>query len=60
VERDVLDWLLEQMTTDEIEQVTDEMLDSLIEKNNAVLAVFCKIIPIHSHLTIDPHFSAGV
>jgi len=56
----VLDWLLEQMTTDEIEQVTDEMLDSLIEKNNAVLAVFCKIIPIHSHLTIDPHFSAGV
>jgi len=43
VERDVLDWLLEQLTTDEIEEVTDEMLDALVEKNDRVLAVFCKI-----------------
>ena len=60
VERDVLDWLLEQLTTDEIEevpenfletgtffQVTDEMLDALVEKNDRVLAVFCKISHFH-------------
>ena len=65
VERDVLDWLLEQLTTDEIEevpvcqasalialstlfQVTDEMLDALVEKNDRVLAVFCKISNLSS------------
>ena len=44
IERDVLDWLVEQMDSDEIEEVTDEILDSLIEKHTAILAVFCKKI----------------
>ena len=61
----MLDWLLEQLTTDEIEevppaacqnfletgtffQVTDEMLDALVEKNDRVLAVFCKISDLSS------------
>ena len=44
IERDVLDWLVEQMDSDEIEEVTDEILDSLIEKHTAILAVFCKNI----------------
>lgn len=44
IERDVLDWLVEQMDSDEIEEVTDEILDSLIEKHKAILAVFCKNI----------------
>ena len=42
IERDVLDWLVQQIDSDEIEEVTDEILDSLIEKHQAILAVFCK------------------
>ena len=40
----MLDWLGEQMDSDEIEEVTHEILDSLIEKHPALLAVFCKNI----------------
>ena len=32
------------MDSDEIEEVTDEILDSLIEKHQAILTVFCKNI----------------
>ena len=32
------------MDSDEIEEVTDEILDSLIEKHTAILTVFCKNI----------------
>ena len=42
IERDVLDWLIEQLNTDEIEEVTDEILDNLIEKHQTIIAVFCK------------------
>lgn len=42
IERDVLDWLEEQLSNDEIEEVTDEILDKLIEKHQAIIAVFCK------------------
>mgnify|MGYP001215769690 CR=1 FL=1 len=44
IERDVLDWLVEQMDSDESEEVTGERLASLIEKHKAILAVFCKNI----------------
>ena len=44
IERDVLDWLEEQMNNDEIEEVTDEILDKLIESNDALIAVFCKTL----------------
>ena len=42
IERDVLDWLIEQLNNDEIEEVTDEILDKLIEKHQTLIAVFCK------------------
>ena len=42
IERDVLDWLVEQRDNDEIEEVTDEILDKLIEGHQALIAVFCK------------------
>jgi hypothetical protein len=38
----VLAWLLHQLNEDEIEEVTDEMLDSLIANNLYVAALFCK------------------
>ena len=40
----MLDWLVQQIDSDEIEEVTDEILDSLIEKHLAILTVFCKNI----------------
>ena len=49
IERDVLDWLEEQLNNDEIEEVTDEILDKLIEKHQAIIAVFCKILLSHSN-----------
>ena len=42
IERDVLDWLIEQLNNAEIEEVTDEILDKLIEKHQTLIAVFCK------------------
>ena len=46
IERDVLDWLIEQLNTDEIEEVTDEILDNLIEKHQTIIAVFCKKVKL--------------
>ena len=43
IERDVLDWLIEQLKSDEIEEVTDEILDNLIEKHKVLISVFCKL-----------------
>ena len=40
VERDVLDWLVEQLKYDEIEEVTDEILDNLIEHHPILIAAF--------------------
>ena len=51
IERDVLDWLVEQFDSDEIEEVTDEILDSLIEKHQTILAVFCKNISVNHDQT---------
>ena len=47
----MLDWLVEQFDSDEIEEVTDEILDSLIEKHQAILAVFCKKISVNHDQT---------
>jgi hypothetical protein len=38
----VLAWLTHQVESDEIEDVTDEMLDMLIEKSPSLAAFFCK------------------
>lgn len=39
---EVLGWLLHQMKADEIEEVTDEMLQMLIKEHGKVAALFCK------------------
>ncbi|XP_043240612.1 uncharacterized protein LOC122391084 isoform X21 [Amphibalanus amphitrite] len=39
-EEEVLAWLVRQVSSDEIEDVTDEMLDKIIERNPYVAAVF--------------------
>lgn len=39
-EEEVLKWLIEQMTSDEIEEVTNEMLDILIENNEYFAVLF--------------------
>src|SRR5665811_1253597 len=43
-EDDVLKWLLEQKHTDTIEEVTDEILQKLIENNQYVATYFSKFI----------------
>lgn len=41
-EDEVLGWLIHQMKSEEIEEVTDEMLEKLLEKHNDVAVVVCK------------------
>lgn len=41
-EEKVLTWIEHQLQSDEIEDVTDEMLDILIERMPHVAALFCK------------------
>ena len=41
-EEKVLDWLQHQASSDEIEDITDEMLDMLIEKMPNVAVLFCE------------------
>lgn len=41
-EEEVLEWLTNQMASDEIEEVTDKLLDLMIRKHNQVAVVFCK------------------
>lgn len=43
-EEKVLKWLEHQQTTDEIEDITDEMLDILIEKMPHVAVLFCEFL----------------
>lgn len=41
-EESVLKWLEQQTTSDEIEDITDEMLDIILEKMQYVAVLFCK------------------
>lgn len=43
-EEAVLKWLEQQTTSDEIEDITDEMLDLILEKMPHVAVLFCKLI----------------
>lgn len=42
-EESVLKWLEAQTTSDEIEDITDEMLDLILEKMPYVAVLFCKL-----------------
>lgn len=41
-EEEILQWLLSQLEKDEIEDVTDEMLDKLIKEGKSVAVLFCE------------------
>ena len=47
-EDEVLGWLIHQMKHDEIEEVTDEMLEKLIEEHEHVAAVVCKLFSVQA------------
>lgn len=41
-EDEILEWLVAQLEKDEIEDVTDEMLDRLIKEGKTIAVLFCK------------------
>lgn len=41
-EEQILHWLVEQLEKDEIEDVTDEMLDKLIKEGKTIAVLFCE------------------
>lgn len=41
-EEEILHWLVSQLERDEIEDVTDEMLDRLVKEGNTLAVLFCK------------------
>lgn len=41
-EEEVLQWLIDQLANDEIEDINENALDSLIENNPYVAVFFCK------------------
>lgn len=43
-EDEILEWLVSQLESDEIEDVTDEMLDKLIKDGKTVAVLFCEYI----------------
>lgn len=43
-EEEILQWLLGQLEKDEIEDVTDEMLDKLVKEGRTVAVLFCMIM----------------
>lgn len=43
-EDEILEWLLSQLEKDEIEDVTDEMLDRLVKEGKTLAVLFCKLI----------------
>lgn len=56
-EDSVLKWLEQQTTSDEIEDITDEMLDLILEKMPHVAVLFCKLIcTFHTSSLSQYHF----
>lgn len=41
-EQEVLNWLVRQKESDEIEDVTPEILDALIQRSDYLAVLFCK------------------
>ncbi len=42
-EEEILEWLVSQLEKDEIEDITDEMLDRLIKDGKTLAVLFCKL-----------------
>ena len=43
-EEKVLEWLIHQKNTDEIEDVSDAVLDNMIDSTNYLAVLFCKCL----------------
>ena len=43
-EDEILEWLVAQLESDEIEDVTDEMLDKMIKEGKTIAVLFCKFV----------------
>lgn len=41
-EDEILEWLLSQLEKDEIEDVTDEMLDAFVKEGKTLAVLFCE------------------
>lgn len=41
-EDEILEWLVNQLEKDEIEDVTDEMLDKMVKEGKTLAVLFCK------------------
>lgn len=51
-EEEILHWLVSQLEHDEIEDVTDEMLDKMIKEGRVLAVLFCNYL----HLLITNNF----
>lgn len=47
-EDEVLAWLVRQKTSEEIEEITEEMLKELVAENQKIVVLFCKFTPHHA------------
>lgn len=45
-EEEVLEWLIHQKNSDEIEEVSDIVLDQLIESHKHIVVLFCKFMTL--------------
>lgn len=57
-EDEILEWLLSQLEKDEIEDVTDEMLDRLIKDGKTLAVLFCELLVRIDHailMCLDCH-----
>lgn len=50
-EEEILHWLLSQIEKDEIEDVSEEMLDKMVKEGRTLAVLFCKC----STTTLPPH-----
>lgn len=48
-EDEILQWLVSQQEKDEIEDVTDEMLDKLVKEGRTLAVLFCKFVFIRKN-----------
>lgn len=52
-EEEFLQWLVDQLEKDEIEDVTDEMLDKLIAEGKTLAVLFCKCLRMGQFKTLS-------
>lgn len=55
-EDEILHWLLGQLESDEIEDVTDEMLDKLVKEGKTIAVLFCKLNNFYYSLNLINNF----